>query len=82
MPAVVIANNGDVPEFEGRITFNVIVCVVIAACGGLMFGYDIGVSGLYLIMDLNLLHFLYIAMINSADAVKIHANFRWCHSHG
>ncbi|KAJ6430029.1 hypothetical protein OIU84_021442 [Salix udensis] len=44
MPAVVIANTGDVPEFEGRITFNVIVCVVIAACGGLMFGYDIGVS--------------------------------------
>ena len=38
MPAVVIANNGDVPEFEGKITFNVIVCVVIAACGGLMFG--------------------------------------------
>ncbi|KAH8500364.1 hypothetical protein H0E87_015575 [Populus deltoides] len=70
MPAVVIANNGDVPEFEGRITFNVILCAVIAACGGLMFGYDIGVSGLYLIMDLNLLHFLYIAMINSADAIK------------
>ena len=58
MPAVVIANTGDVPEFEGKITFNVIVCVVIAACGGLMFGYDIGVSGLYLILHLKFLRFL------------------------
>ncbi|CAK7350504.1 unnamed protein product [Dovyalis caffra] len=51
MPAVVIANNGDMPEFEGRITFNVILCAVIAACGGLMFGYDIGVSGGVTAMD-------------------------------
>ncbi|KAJ6689398.1 hypothetical protein OIU85_005767 [Salix viminalis] len=59
MPAVVIANTGDVPEFEGRITFNVIVCVVIAACGGLMFGYDIGVSGGVTAMDDFLKKFFY-----------------------
>ncbi|KAJ6911033.1 sugar transport protein 8-like [Populus alba x Populus x berolinensis] len=59
MPAVVIANNGDVPEFEGRITFSVFVCVVIAACGGLMFGYDIGVSGGVTAMDDFLKKFFY-----------------------
>ncbi|KAJ6430031.1 hypothetical protein OIU84_021444 [Salix udensis] len=59
MPAVVIANTGDVPEFEGRITFNVILCVVIAACGGLMFGYDIGVSGGVTAMDDFLKKFFY-----------------------
>ncbi|KAF2284164.1 hypothetical protein GH714_019676 [Hevea brasiliensis] len=44
MPAIAIASDGDVPEFEGKITFKVIICVMIAACGGLMFGYDVGVS--------------------------------------
>ncbi|OMP03745.1 Sugar/inositol transporter [Corchorus olitorius] len=49
-PAVVIGN-GDMPEFEGRITIYVAVCVVIAAFGGLMFGYDIGISGGVTAMD-------------------------------
>ena len=45
MPAVVVSASGDTPEFEGRTTVYVIVCVIIAAFGGLMFGYDIGISG-------------------------------------
>ncbi|RWW39556.1 hypothetical protein BHE74_00055108 [Ensete ventricosum] len=32
-------------EFEGKITVYVVICGVIAATGGLMFGYDIGISG-------------------------------------
>ncbi|KDP40152.1 hypothetical protein JCGZ_02150 [Jatropha curcas] len=51
MPAIVIASNGDMPTFEGRMTFTVVLCVIIAACGGLMFGYDIGVSGGVSAMD-------------------------------
>ncbi|EEF45377.1 sugar transport protein 8 [Ricinus communis] len=52
MPAIIIANkNGDYPEYDGKITVTVIICVIIAACGGLMFGYDIGVSGGVTAMD-------------------------------
>ncbi|WCJ23725.1 Sugar transport protein 8 [Euphorbia peplus] len=50
MPAVVISG-GDMPEFEGKVTFTVIICVIIAAFGGLMFGYDIGISGGVTAMD-------------------------------
>lgn len=34
-------------EFPGRLTVQVILCSLIAAFGGLMFGYDIGISGPY-----------------------------------
>ncbi|XP_030470499.1 sugar transport protein 8-like [Syzygium oleosum] len=52
MPAVVVTNHGgDVPDFEGKITIYVIICVFIAAFGGLMFGYDIGISGGVTSMD-------------------------------
>lgn len=33
-------------EFEGNITSYVVICGIIAATGGLMFGYDIGISGM------------------------------------
>ncbi|XP_061338620.1 sugar transport protein 13-like [Gastrolobium bilobum] len=32
-------------EFEAKITFTVIISCIMAATGGLMFGYDIGISG-------------------------------------
>ena len=32
-------------EFEARITAYVIITCIMAASGGLMFGYDIGISG-------------------------------------
>ncbi|XWS08995.1 hypothetical protein CRYUN_Cryun40dG0047900 [Craigia yunnanensis] len=51
MPAVVVSASGDTPEYEGRTTVYVIVCVIIAAFGGLMFGYDIGISGGVTSMD-------------------------------
>lgn len=44
MPAVVISN-GNAVDFGGKITYYVILCAVVAATGGLMFGYDIGISG-------------------------------------
>ncbi|XP_022722539.1 sugar transport protein 8-like [Durio zibethinus] len=51
MPAVVASGSGDTPEYEGRTTIYVLVCVTIAAFGGLMFGYDIGISGGVTSMD-------------------------------
>ncbi|WOG89109.1 hypothetical protein DCAR_0208345 [Daucus carota subsp. sativus] len=38
-------------EFPGKLTWNVVLCTVIAAFGGLMFGYDIGISGGVTSMD-------------------------------
>lgn len=48
---MIISNDPDSPDFDGKLTFFVMLCVVIAACGGLMFGYDIGVSGGVTAMD-------------------------------
>lgn len=31
--------------FPAKLTFQVCLCSIIAAVGGLMFGYDIGISG-------------------------------------
>lgn len=33
------------PTFEGRITFYVLIASLVSASGGLLFGYDIGVTG-------------------------------------
>lgn len=50
-PAIVVGG-GDMPVFEGRITVYVVACVIIAAFGGLMFGYDIGISGFKLLQSM------------------------------
>ena len=39
-----IANQGG--EYNGRITSFVVLSCMIAAIGGIIFGYDIGISGL------------------------------------
>ncbi|XP_031498448.1 sugar transport protein MST3-like [Nymphaea colorata] len=40
-----VAPSGRGREFDGRITFAVCMTCVVAATGGLIFGYDIGISG-------------------------------------
>ncbi|KAF2559900.1 hypothetical protein F2Q68_00018214 [Brassica cretica] len=49
--AVVVTSNGNAPAFEAKLTVYVFICVVIAAFGGLIFGYDIGISGGVTAMD-------------------------------
>lgn len=41
------APSGGGTEFEAKITPIVIISCIMAATGGLMFGYDVGVSGKY-----------------------------------
>lgn len=43
----------DRPEFKGKITWYVWICGIITATSGLLFGYDIGISGKpsYLLRD-------------------------------
>lgn len=48
MPAVVLSDSVAGQVFEGKITSYVVVCGIIAATGGLMFGYDIGISGAFI----------------------------------
>ena len=33
-------------QYEGRATIYVILTCIVAASGGLMFGYDVGISGI------------------------------------
>ncbi|KAJ4773124.1 Sugar transport protein 8 [Rhynchospora pubera] len=50
MPAIVVSGDGK-GDFGGKVTFHVIICAIVAATGGLMFGYDIGISGGVTSMD-------------------------------
>lgn len=35
------------PAFKSKMTAYVVTCWILAAFGGLMFGYDIGISGMF-----------------------------------
>lgn len=43
------ASNGNGREFEAKVTPIIIISCIMAATGGLMFGYDVGVSGKYML---------------------------------
>lgn len=38
--------SGNGKAYPGNLTLNVFITCMVAACGGLIFGYDIGISGL------------------------------------
>ncbi|CAN6373056.1 unnamed protein product [Urochloa humidicola] len=42
---VVVPNGGPAPDYGGGLTFSVVMSCLVAASGGLIFGYDIGISG-------------------------------------
>ena len=39
------AANGPANGFDGKITLSVVITCIVAATSGLIFGYDIGISG-------------------------------------
>ncbi|XP_057417317.1 sugar carrier protein C-like [Lotus japonicus] len=57
MPAVGAISNGGGKEYPGNLTPFVTVTCIVAAMGGLIFGYDIGISGGVTSMDPFLLKF-------------------------
>ncbi|CAN6381800.1 unnamed protein product [Urochloa humidicola] len=42
---VAVPNGGPAPDYGGGLTFSVVLSCLVAASGGLIFGYDIGISG-------------------------------------
>ena len=40
-----VPKDDDPKNYPGKITFYVLVTCIVAAMGGLIFGYDIGISG-------------------------------------
>ncbi|KAL3518084.1 hypothetical protein ACH5RR_020673 [Cinchona calisaya] len=57
MPAQIMAGGKGGEDLPAQLTWQVFVCCIIAAFGGLMFGYDIGISGGVTAMDDFLLKF-------------------------
>ncbi|CAN6448467.1 unnamed protein product [Victoria cruziana] len=58
MPAIIIDKQLSAGvEFQGKFTFYVFICCIMSAFGGLMFGYDIGISGGVTSMDDFLIEF-------------------------
>lgn len=49
MPGGAIVDSGGGKEYPGKLTFFVFFTCFVAATGGLIFGYDIGISGADLI---------------------------------
>lgn len=43
-------DNNNTAKYNGRMTLLVILSCTIAATGGLVFGYDIGISGTYMLL--------------------------------
>ncbi|CAN6448473.1 unnamed protein product [Victoria cruziana] len=58
MPTIIIDKQPSAGvEFQGNFTFYVFICCIMSAFGGLMFGYDIGISGGVTSMDDFLIEF-------------------------
>ncbi|CAL1402248.1 unnamed protein product [Linum trigynum] len=52
MPGLPLAESGCGPDdFPAKLTLQVVLCTIIAAFGGFMFGYDVGISGGVTAMD-------------------------------
>ncbi|CAN1329074.1 Sugar transport protein 8 [Linum perenne] len=47
----VLESGSAAADFPAKLTFQVVICTVIAAFGGFMFGYDVGISGGVTAMD-------------------------------
>lgn len=40
-----VDKNGRAEQYKGRVTVHVIIACIVAATGGSLFGYDVGISG-------------------------------------
>ena len=47
-----VVNTAGGKDYHGRLTLFVFFTCVVAATGGLIFGYDIGISGTYYVVSL------------------------------
>ena len=45
MPGGALVNQGVIKNYEGKVTVFVLVTCFVAAMGGLLFGYDLGITG-------------------------------------
>ena len=45
MAGGVVVNTGGAKDYPGKLTMFVLFACIVAATGGLIFGYDIGISG-------------------------------------
>ncbi|KAA0056939.1 sugar carrier protein C-like [Cucumis melo var. makuwa] len=67
MPAVGIATGGSNKAYPGNLTLYVTVTCIVAAMGGLIFGYDIGISGGVTSMDSFLSKFFHSVFVKKND---------------
>lgn len=62
------------PVFKSKITAYVLLSWILAAFGGLMFGYDIGISG----MSIRNVYFFFISVVFKLVFVSIFVNKFCC----
>lgn len=67
-----VAFSGDSPAFQAKMTVYVFICVVIAAFAGLIFGYDIGISGTVLFSFNIVCSFFHVTYIDQDLFILFH----------
>lgn len=70
-------NNGK--EYPGSLTLYVTITCIVAAMGGLIFGYDIGISGTFLCVSMCLYVYVYVDANSKSivDGLKIYIHFNF-----
>lgn len=61
-------------DYPSKITLYVVVCWILAAFGGLMFGYDIGISGFTVFFNLS--NFLYLFTLKLLVLIMENLSYR------
>lgn len=55
---VIVSSNGK--DYPGKLTCKVLVTCIVAATGGLIFGYDLGISGKNILIKLYSIFFFFV----------------------
>ncbi|GJN02747.1 hypothetical protein PR202_ga20128 [Eleusine coracana subsp. coracana] len=68
--SIIVANDGPAADYGGGLTLSVFITCLVAASGGLIFGYDIGISGGVSVMEPFLQRFFPHILKRIAEAKK------------
>ena len=77
--SVIVPDDGPAAKYDGGLTFSVFMTCLVAASGGLIMGYDIGISGLLSSPDDDhAYHSIFVSFVTSETLTESSVNPRRC----